>query len=178
VLRLRKKEGEETMGRFYVAGLVLSLLIFINLPAFATVQDDMQARHPMGQVLGNALVSNHTPGQVKATIAAIVKNGGDAKEAVKKALDSGLPAEAVISGAIAGGGNLTGIFQTALEAGLSGDCILKAASQVCASPDKIASAMATAKTGEECECGHHHHHHHGPPEGGEGGGGGNVSNCR
>ena len=162
------------MGRFYFASLVLSLLIFINLPAYATTQANL----PMGQVLGNALGSNPTPDQVKANIAAIVKNGGDAKEAVKTALDSGLSAEAVIAGAIAGGGNLPGIFQTALEAGLSGSCILKAASQVCASPDKIASAMATAKTGEECECGHHHHHHHGIPEGGEGGGGGNCSNDR
>jgi hypothetical protein len=174
------------MGRFFVAGLILSLFISVNFPAYANIQDDMRAKLPIGQVLTNALGDSFTPARIKDVVAAIIRDGGDTKQVVRIALVSGLDADSVISGAIAGGGSLTGIFQAALDAGYSSDFIAGASSRAGASQDAISSAIATAKAGED----YYTYEADGSsgmspatfsysiPAGGAGGGGGNVSNNR
>jgi hypothetical protein len=175
------------MGRFFIAGLILSLFIAANFPAYANIQDDMRARLPIGQVLGNALGDSPSPAQIKDAVAAIIRDGGDTKQVVRIALGSGFDAEAVISGAIAGGGSLTGIFQAGLDAGLTSDFISGAASRAGASQEAILSAMATANAGEDLytyEAGRSSgmsaasFSYSIPAGGAGGGGGGNVSNNR
>ena len=175
------------MGRFFVAGLVLSLFISVNFPAYANIQDDMRARLPIGQVLGNALGDSFNQAQIKDAVAAIIRNGGDIKQVVRIALGSGLDPEAVIGGAVSGGGSLAGIFQAALDAGFTSDFTSGAASRAGASQDAISSAMATAKAGEDYytyEAGQSSgmsaatFSYSIPAGGAGGGGGGNVSNNR
>ncbi len=174
------------MGKFFFTGLVVSIVISSAFPAYATIKGDMQSHLPMGQVLGNALGQNPSRLQVKDAIAEIIKDGGNAYQVVKMALNSGLDAEAVIAGAIEGGGNLANIFQASLDAGYNGNFISKAASDAGESPDAIASAMATA----EADSGNAGNPGMGgagngnllsegsgiPAGGAGGGGGGNVSN--
>lgn len=174
------------MGRFFVAGLIISLFISVNFSAYANIQDDMHARLPIGQVLGNALGDSPDQARIKDAVAAIIRDGGDTKQVVRIALGSGLDADAVISGAIAGGGSLTGIFQAALDAGFTSDFISRAAGRAGASQDAISSAMATAKAGEDYytyEAGESSGmtaaaFSYSIPAGGAGGGGGNISNNR
>ena len=174
------------MVKFFFAGLILSLFISVNFPAYANIQDDMHARLPIGQVLGNAIGDSPSQAQIKDAVAAVIRDGGDTKQVVRIALGSGFDADAVISGAIAGGGSLTGIFQAALDAGFTSDFISRAASRAGASQDAISSAMATAKAGEDYytyEAGESSGmagatFSYSIPAGGAGGGGGNVSNNR
>jgi hypothetical protein len=174
------------MGRFFVAGLILSLFISVNFPAFANIQEDMGAKLPIGQVLGNALGDSPSKAQIKDAVAAVIRDGGDTRQVVRIALGSGFDAEAVISGAIAGGGSLVGIFQAGLDAGLTSDFISSVASRAGASEEAILSALATANAGEDLytyeagqsAMGAASFSYSIPAGGAGGGGGGNVSNNR